>query len=188
VVVASLRKVSTHAGDLHRDLEEVTVGKFPARRQKSAAVFTRTFVSKPTPRAWPAGPVLERSTDVDKRALRVLVVDDERLIRWAIGETLTGKGHTVVEACDAAAARQLMQDTREPVNVVLLDYCLPDSHDFRLLDDLHRLSPASGVVIMTAQNDPALTAAALDHGARRVLDKPFDLTVLDAAVREAAAA
>jgi two-component system nitrogen regulation response regulator GlnG len=125
---------------------------------------------------------------VDKRALRVLVVEDERLIRWAIGETLTAKGHIVVEACDAASARQVMRDATSPVDVVLLDYRLPDSNDFRLLDDLHRLSPVSVVVIMTAQNDPELTAAALDHGARRVLDKPFDLTTLDAAVRDAAAA
>jgi DNA-binding NtrC family response regulator len=135
-----------------------------------------------------AGSVLEESIAVDTRALRVLVVEDEKLIRWAIGQTLAGKGHTVVEACDAASARQVIEDSLEPVDVVLLDYRLPDSNDFQLLDDLHRLSPASVVVVMTAQNDPALNAAALDHGARRVLDKPFDLTVLDAAVREAAAA
>jgi DNA-binding NtrC family response regulator len=60
------------------------------------------------------------------------------------------------------------------VDVVLLDYRLPDSNDFQLLDDLHRLSPASVVVMMTAQRDAALTAAALKHGARQVLDKPFD--------------
>jgi DNA-binding NtrC family response regulator len=142
---------------------------------------------QPITPAGPAGPVFERSSGVDKQALRVLVVEDERLIRWAIGETLAGKGYTVVEACDAASARQIMHDTQEPVDVVLLDYRLPDSNDFQLLDDLHRLSPASVVVIMTAQNDPALTAAALDHGACRVLDKPFDLRVLHAAVREASA-
>lgn len=119
--------------------------------------------------------------------MRVLVVEDERLIRWAIGEMLTGMGHAVVEARDAASARQIMHETREPVDVVLLDYRLPDSNDFQLLDDLHRLSPASAVVIMTAQNDPLLTATALDHGARRVLDKPFDLTVLDGVVREVSA-
>ena len=143
---------------------------------------------QPITHAGGAGSVLERSVGVGNRALRVLVVEDEGLIRWAIGETLAGKGYTVVEACDAASARQIMHDTREPVDVVLLDYRLPDSNDFQLLDDLHRLSPASVMVIMTAQNDPALTAAALDHGARRVLDKPFDLTALAAAVREAAAA
>jgi two-component system response regulator AtoC len=124
---------------------------------------------------------------VDKRPLRVLVVEDERLIRWAIAETLAKSGCTVIEAGDAASARRIMLETREPVDIVLLDYRLPDSNDFQLLDDLLRLSPASVAVIMTAQNDPALTAAALDHGAQRVLDKPFDLTVLDAAVQDAAA-
>ena len=121
------------------------------------------------------------------RGLRVLVVEDENLIRWAVGEMLAMKGHTVVEAHDAASARQFMHETHEPVDVVLLDYRLPDASDFQLLDDLHQLSPASVVVMMTAQSDPALTAAALEHGAVRVLDKPFDLAVLDRVVREAAA-
>ena len=119
--------------------------------------------------------------------MRVLVVEDEDLIRWALRETLAATGHIVVEARDAASARRIMHESREPVDLVLLDYRLPDSNDFQLLDDLHRLSPASVVVMMTAQNDPVLTAAALDHGARRVLDKPFDMTVLDAAVQDAAA-
>jgi DNA-binding NtrC family response regulator len=123
-----------------------------------------------------------------ERGLRVLVVEDEKLIRWAVSETLKTKGHDVVEACDARSARRLLDDAREPVDVVLLDYRLPDSTGLRLIDELHRLSPGSAVVMMTAQSDAALTAAALKRGAHRVLDKPFDLGVLDRVVREAAAA
>jgi len=121
------------------------------------------------------------------RSLRVLVVDDEGLIRWAVGEALAMGGHTVVQAGNAAAARHLVRESAEPIDVVLLDYCLPDSKGFQLLDDLHQLSPDSAVVMMTAHCDPALTAEALDHGAQRVIDKPFDLRELDAVLREAAA-
>jgi DNA-binding NtrC family response regulator len=123
-----------------------------------------------------------------RRTLRVLVVEDEKLIRWAVRETLAKSGHIVLDAPDAASARWLVQHAPAPPDVVLLDYRLPDSSGFQLLDDLQRLSPQTAVVMMTAQNDPALTSSALDHGARRVLDKPFDLNALDGVVRDAAAA
>ncbi len=66
-------------------------------------------------------------------ALRVLVVEDELLIRWAIAETLTDAGHTVIEAEDGAAAVQALAGSAEPVDAVILDYRLPDSNDLTLL-------------------------------------------------------
>jgi CheY-like chemotaxis protein len=44
------------------------------------------------------------------RHLRILVVEDETLIRWSIAETLTREGHTVTEAASAAAAVKALQD------------------------------------------------------------------------------
>ena len=64
-------------------------------------------------------------------ALRVLVVDDERLIRWAIAETLTHVGHTVIEAEDGAASVRALTNPPEPVDAVFLDYRLPDSNPGR---------------------------------------------------------
>ena len=119
--------------------------------------------------------------------LRVLVVEDEDLIRWAVGEALMADGHTVIEAADAASARHLAQEASEPFNVIVLDFRLPDSSDFQLLQDLKTCSPSSAVVMMTACGDPALTAAALGLGACCVLDKPFDLAALTARVRELSA-
>jgi DNA-binding NtrC family response regulator len=120
--------------------------------------------------------------------LHVLVVEDERLIRWAIGEALATHGHTVTEAADAASARRLARAPKEPFDVVLLDYRLPDSNDFQLLEDLKQLTPESSVVMMTAYADPTLAAAAMSRGARAVIDKPFDIDSLETQVREAAAA
>ena len=53
-------------------------------------------------------------------ALRVLVVEDELLIRWSIAETLVAAGHTVVEAGDGAGAVQAL--TTAAVDAVLLDH------------------------------------------------------------------
>ena len=116
----------------------------------------------------------------------MLVVEDEGLIRWAVGETLTHEGHTVVQACDARSAREILRTTDEPIDAALLDYRLPDSRDLELLRDVRRLSPRTAVVMMTAYGEPELTADARQLGAFAVIDKPFELHRLDPLLREAA--
>jgi len=110
--------------------------------------------------------------------LRVLVVDDEFLIRWSITETLGAAGHQVSEAQDAASALMALETEPAP-DVVLLDFRLPDSHDLELLATIRRLAPESAVVMMTAFGTPDATAGALQLGARKVLSKPFNMFDLD---------
>ena len=123
--------------------------------------------------------------DTPARHLRILVVEDEPLIRWSIAETLAHGGHTVLEAGNARTAVRALNATSDPIDVVLLDYRLPDSSDLGLLADIRRLMPRSAVVMMTAYGTPEMTREALDLGAFRVLDKPFDMDRLESLVREA---
>ena len=113
-------------------------------------------------------------------ALRVLVVEDELLIRWAIAETLGHAGHTVIKAEDGATAVQALADSAEPVDAVLLDYRLPDSDDLTLLASIRRLSPRSRVSLMTAYSSPEVMKGALALGATLcVLPKPFEMHDLE---------
>lgn len=107
--------------------------------------------------------------------LRVLVIEDELLIRWSIVETLTGAGYEVLEADSAAEAVRLLTEPTLPIDAVLLDYRLPDSNDLNLLTNIRRLSPTSAVVMMTAFGTPEVTKGALALGVYKVLSKPFDL-------------
>lgn len=111
--------------------------------------------------------------------LRVLVVDDEPLIRWSIAETLERIGHTVVEAEDADAAVRTLTEMPEPPDVVLLDYRLPDSNDLALLATIRRLAPGAAVVMMTAYGTSEVTRDAIKLGAYDVVDKPFDMYALE---------
>jgi DNA-binding NtrC family response regulator len=117
--------------------------------------------------------------------LRVLVVEDEPLIRWSIAQTLADHGHAVVEAGSAATAVEALHDTADPIDVVLLDLRLPDSSDLGLLADIRRMRPESAVVMMTAYGSPEVTRDALELGASRVIDKPFDMHALEHLLREA---
>ena len=122
------------------------------------------------------------------RAIRVLVVDDELLIRWSLVETLTACGHVVTEAGDAAATRRAVSDDAQRPDVVLLDYRLPDSNDLGLLAAIRRDAPAAQIILMTAHGTPDIAKGALELGAYRVVNKPFAVQELAALVSEAHAA
>jgi two-component system response regulator HydG len=107
--------------------------------------------------------------------MRVLIVEDELLIRWSIGETLTSAGHVVLEAADGSSAMSVLRHCPEAVDVVLLDYRLPDSNDLTLLANIRRASPQSAVILMTAYGTPEVTRGALDLGACMVISKPFEM-------------
>src|SRR5215510_4842308 len=109
---------------------------------------------------------------------RILIVDDEPLIRWCIAETLGTAGYGITAAQDAASALQALTDMPEP-DVILLDLRLPDSSDLSLLQRIRRIAPAAAVVVMTAFGTPEITAEALKLGARGVLTKPFDMRDLE---------
>jgi DNA-binding NtrC family response regulator len=122
------------------------------------------------------------------RGLRVLVVDDEMLIRWSIAETLAQAGHTVIEAKDGATTVRVLRSDPERPDAVVLDYRLSDSDDLTLLATIRQLSPESAVVMMTAFGTPEVVKAALDLGAYQVLHKPFDMHHLQSLLEEACSA
>ena len=118
-------------------------------------------------------------------AARVLVVDDELLIRWALREALEARGYAVTEAADAASARRAIDDDGARPDAVVLDYCLPDSNDLGLLSAIRRDVPAAPVIMMTAHGSAEMVAGALTLGAYRVVSKPFDLDDLTRTVERA---
>jgi DNA-binding NtrC family response regulator len=110
------------------------------------------------------------------KELRVLIVEDEGLIRWAVAEALKQAGHSVTESWDAATALRALAETRVPMDVVLLDFRLPDSDDLGLLAKIRRQAPSSAVVMMTAHGTPETVAGAMALGAHAVIAKPFDIS------------
>jgi two-component system response regulator AtoC len=117
--------------------------------------------------------------------LRILVVDDESLIRWSLVETLSDSGNEVVAVTDAESAVQVVTDAAVPFDVALLDFRLPDSSDLTLLSRLRRLTPTMRIILMTAFGTPEISQGALDRGAYCVLNKPFEMNALSPLVAQA---
>jgi DNA-binding NtrC family response regulator len=120
--------------------------------------------------------------------LHALVVEDERLIRWSIVETLARAGCVVTEAADGATALGVLSEAAEPIDVVVLDYRLPDSNDLALLTRIRQLAPRSAVIMMTAFGTPEVIQLALSLGVSRVIQKPFEMADLETLIAAACAA
>lgn len=116
---------------------------------------------------------------------RILVVDDEPLIRWSIAETLGELGYDVGEAGDAASAMRACAPGSRAVDVVLLDLRLPDCDDLGALTAIRRLSPRTLVILMTAYGSPELVLEAHRLGIFAILDKPFEIAALQPLVERA---
>ncbi|HEX7779748.1 MAG TPA: response regulator, partial [Vicinamibacterales bacterium] len=109
---------------------------------------------------------------------RVLVVDDEPLIRWSLTERLRGDGHEVLEAESAAEA---LEKAASGVDLVLLDYKLPDEDGLSVLRKIREIDPDALVIMLTAHKGVETVVVAMKAGAFDYATKPFDLD--DVAVR-----
>lgn len=102
----------------------------------------------------------------------ILVVDDEKLIRWSLREKLTAEGYAVLEAETGPEALEVV--TRETVSLVLLDLSLPGLNGLDVLERVKKDRPSCPVILMTAFDSPGSTERAAALGAAHFVTKPFD--------------
>lgn len=122
------------------------------------------------------------SVTAGKIPRRVLVVDDEPLIRWSVTETLANLELDVEQAADAASALRAILDSVDPFDVIVLDLRLPDMTDLSLMATIRQLVPGASIVLMTAFGTDDVVERAVGLGACSVLNKPFELGKLVDAV------
>lgn len=116
---------------------------------------------------------------------RVLVVDDEALIRWALTDRLASAGCLVCEAGDGCSTLRYFREGAPQIDVVVLDVNLPDANGLDLLTQIRHLCPTCRVILMTAFRTPETLQRAQDNGAYDLLSKPFDLDDMLQTVRRA---
>jgi len=112
----------------------------------------------------------------------ILVVDDEALIRWSLAERLKAEGYEVVEAETGRAA---LEKLPEGVDLVLLDYRLPDTDGVTILRKIKEFDQDILVILLTAFATVETAVEAMKLGAYHFANKPFNLDDVAATVERA---
>src|SRR6202158_3948744 len=116
-------------------------------------------------------------------AEKILVIDDERLVRWSLRQKCEEWGYQVVEAAAGDPGLRLAQ--HESPDLVLLDVRLPDLNGIQVLEQLKKSPDAPAAILITAdpQLDDVKTARKL--GAYDFIGKPLDFEELRVTIQNA---
>ncbi len=116
-------------------------------------------------------------------APRILVVDDEAVVRSGIAQVLAGQNLEVRIATDGAQALELM--AADPAEVVLLDIKMPGLDGKEVLKTIRRDYPATQVIMITGYPDVEGAVECMKQGAVDYLTKPFRIDELETLVKKA---
>jgi two-component system, NtrC family, response regulator AtoC len=114
---------------------------------------------------------------------KILIVDDEKLVRWALAQKCAEYGYQTVDAATGEEALQTLQ--KEEVDAILLDVHLPDQSGIQVLEKLKQTGEMRPVIMITA--DPQLqdVKAALRLGAYDFVSKPIQYEELNVTLQNA---
>jgi two-component system response regulator AtoC len=113
---------------------------------------------------------------------KILIIDDEKLIRWALEQHLVKQGYQVATAESAEQGLELL--TEDAPDLILLDNCLPDMTGIQLLEKLHVREQRIKVIMITAYDMTETAVKTMDLGAYDYISKPFNLEELTALIRK----
>ena len=104
---------------------------------------------------------------------KILVVDDEHLIRWSLEQNLKKQGYEVQTAPTGEDALRLLRE--DPPELVLLDVQLPGMNGLQVLEKIKEIDEEIIVIMVTALGVLETAVKAMRMGAHDYLNKPFNL-------------
>lgn len=114
--------------------------------------------------------------EITSSGLRLLVVDDDRLIAWALEQEFSASGVAVTRCHEGQGASREIRAAK--YDAAILDVNLPDANGLAILEEIKRLSPATRVVVVTGDASPSNLRRAIAAGADQFVEKPFDPSTL----------
>ena len=114
---------------------------------------------------------------------KILVVDDEKLIRWTLEQHLVKEGYEVSTADSAEKGMELLSE--DPPDLILLDNKLPDMSGLEMLEKLNIPEQGHLVIMITAYGMVETAVKAMKLGVHDYISKPFNLEEITFVIRKA---
>ena len=114
---------------------------------------------------------------------KILVVDDEKLVRWSLEQNLSSEGYKVFTADKGLDGLSLYKE--EAPDITLLDIHLPDVSGITVLEGIKEINSQALVVMITAFGDIQTAVKTIKLGAYDFVEKPFNLEKLKILVNKA---
>lgn len=114
---------------------------------------------------------------------KILVIDDEKLIRWTLEDVLRREGYVVISAESGEAGLKLVEEQNP--DLILLDLRLPGMDGMAVLERVKEIEPDPLVIILTAHGTVESAVEAMSKGAFNYLNKPFDVEETKVIIRKA---
>jgi putative two-component system response regulator len=116
------------------------------------------------------------TTTATENKEKILIVDDEKIVRRSLNKYLTLNGFTCQEASNADEAMKYLANKK--TDLVILDIMMPGTSGSVLLPRIKKLFPDTAVVMATAVVEPETIVNCMKNGAHDYITKPFDVNQL----------
>ncbi len=113
----------------------------------------------------------------------ILIVDDERLLRWSLKQELTKESYPTFEAADISEALEVV--SKHDPDLVILDQRLPDGTGIDAMRRLRDMRCASPVIFLTAHDRSDIAVQAIKLGAYDYLTKPVNIDEFKLVIKKA---
>jgi two-component system cell cycle sensor histidine kinase/response regulator CckA len=115
----------------------------------------------------------------------ILLVEDEEHVRKLLEDFLVLSGYTVLSAADASRALQILADLSHQIDLLLTDIVMPGMNGWELAERFADARPGAAILAMSGLSGSAIRKPTGARQNPELLQKPFSLKTLAAAVREA---
>lgn len=113
---------------------------------------------------------------------KILIVDDEYLIRWSLNQFLSQEGYDVTVVEDGKKAIEAVQD--QNFDFIITDLVMPESDGWEVLRAVQQKQPPPRVIIITAHGKEDTGRVAKEKGAWAYVEKPYIIDKIKEILKE----
>ncbi len=113
---------------------------------------------------------------MEKKGIKILVVDDDEIIRDVIASLLSGEGYSIRPARDGLEAKSILET--EKIDLIITDLRMPGADGIEVLKEAVKRDPNRAVIILTAYGTLDTALKAIGGGAYDYMTKPFKMEEL----------